>query len=526
MSGLGGSLPTVPPGENPWTVYIAAFELAVKKQPPPGFRGRLIALITLTAFTALLGLLYSVILVQDGFQRGDNGKRKGIWLFRTVSRANGSFIITNTRISMALCTCAIEFGYFQDIWSVSILGGSQANSTAWRNLAFIPLFIHGWIITWGSLQAFLLTTDHHHRQLLPPMLANVLFVGLGSILFLACIGVAVANIVYGNKLLATYNGLLGQLTANEAAWQPSDNYLVQLVSLSPRIQKLLAQAQDVRKYNLIQLCVMTLVPVIVLVICANSLRLAMVIRTQIIFNIEQCRKHAEATRTINTIQGLPPALDEKTSRFKEPRQSVVSIMSINRQHLSRNELRQLAHRRGSGPEDRERLRHIQALQKAENDLVVISVIVLLAISAITAMCGYAIAAVAKYTTLTNIPWLGYEILLVGAEWVYAVAVSAVLVGLIWNAWSSRSLAEDEGSSNFWSSTSNALTSHQQRETTALGSIIQSPKTVTNEGEWRSRTNSFFHVDVRVERLLEQDENDGSSDGAVSPLHEKKIQEEV
>ncbi|KAK4048675.1 hypothetical protein OIV83_004645 [Microbotryomycetes sp. JL201] len=528
MSGIG-ALPTVAPGANPWTAYIGAFESAVTKPAPPGFRGRLIALIALTAFTALLGLVYLAILLRDALDRDkETDKRKGIWLFRNVQRANGRFIITNTRLAMTLCTllnCAVQFGYLQDIWSVSILGQSQAQSTSWRSLSFIPLFVHGWVVCWASLQSFLLTTDHHHKQLLSPKLANLLFVGLGAVLFFASLGVAIANIATNNKLFDTYTALLRQLRTNEAAWRPSDNYLVQLVNLSPQIQKLLQNARSVRKYNLIQLSVMILVPLIVMNICANSLRLALVIRTQIIFNINQCRKHADASRTINTVQGLPPppVEDEKSSRFRGPRQSVVSIMSINKQHLSRAELRQLAHRRGSGPEDRERLRHIQALQKAENDLITINLILFVAISAITAMCGYALAALAKYSTLTAIPWSGYETLLVGVQWCFVLAVSAVLIGLLFSTWSSRSLSDQDGS-NFWSSTfSNPLTSHQ-KETNALGSFVQGPRTATNEGEWRDQSNPFFHVDGRVERLLEEDENDGSSDGAVSPLHEKKIQE--
>lgn len=43
--------------------------------------------------------------------------------------------------------------------------------------------------------------------------------------------------------------------------------------------------------------------------------------------------------------------------------------SVGKSHLSRDDMKYLASRRGS-EQDRERLKHIQALQKAETDLVV------------------------------------------------------------------------------------------------------------------------------------------------------------
>lgn len=69
---------------------------------------------------------------------------------------------------------------------------------------------------------------------------------------------------------------------------------------------------------------------------------------------------------------------EKRPSIGEKRSSVdkrVSIdqaggrSSVGKSHLSRDDMKYLASRRGS-EHDRERLKHIQALQKAERDLVV------------------------------------------------------------------------------------------------------------------------------------------------------------
>ncbi|KAK4054019.1 hypothetical protein OIO90_003664 [Microbotryomycetes sp. JL221] len=532
MSDLGGGLPTVPPGTNPWTVYIATLESSLFKQPPPAFKSRLIALIAITALTAVLAAIYLIVLLKDAWsKRQDTGKRKGLWLFRLAQRANGSYIITNTRLTMAVLTLinvVVEFGYFQDVWSVSFAQGNQRQSASWRNLAFIPLFIHGWIVTWGSLQAFLLTTDHHHRQILSPRITNVLFVGVGMILFLACIGVAIANIIMQNRLLDNFDALTSQMRTFERSWQPSDNTFVQLAGLSGQFNKVISSAADTRRYNIIQLSVMSLVPIIVLFICINSLRLALVIRQQIVFNIEQCRRPmCDTTMTMHTIAGGAKDEGSKSAadlakEFHRP--SIVSFVNINRQHLSRSEMRQLA-RRGSGPEDRERLRHIQALQKAENDLIVINSLLLLAIGAITGICLFAIAAVAKHTTLESLAFNQYETLMLGAEWVYAIAVCAVLAGLLYNVWSSRSLttSKGDGSSGFFSSMSmsNPIASFHRGEMATVESVMQthSPQITGNsDSEWRTRTNSFFRVDVQVDRSTDGDEK--SSKEALSPGLEK------
>lgn len=159
---------------------------------------------------------------------------------------------------------------------------------------------------------------------------------------------------------------------------------------------------------------MTLVPVIVIGVChddlasrsrlklistsqvnAGSLRLAALIRKQISFNINQVARPAGSTdtswtmKTLKTVEkddkrrasldvGTAIALAaEKRPSIGEKRSSVdkrVSLdhgvrSSVGKSHLSRDDMKYLASRRGS-EHDRERLKHIQALQKAERDLVV------------------------------------------------------------------------------------------------------------------------------------------------------------
>lgn len=41
------SIPSVPPGTNPWTVYLASARATLYHTPSEGFRGRLIVLMSL-----------------------------------------------------------------------------------------------------------------------------------------------------------------------------------------------------------------------------------------------------------------------------------------------------------------------------------------------------------------------------------------------------------------------------------------------------------------------------------------------
>lgn len=100
------------------------------------------------------------------------------------------------------------------------------------------MLIQGWLITWGSLQAFLLSTDHHHRQMLSPRIANSLFIGVGTLLLCASVAIATANIIGTGKVLREYTALRNAMSAFERRWQPSDNVLLQLLNLQSQFERL------------------------------------------------------------------------------------------------------------------------------------------------------------------------------------------------------------------------------------------------------------------------------------------------
>jgi hypothetical protein len=223
---------------------------------------------------------------------------------------------------------------------------------------------------------------------------------------------AVINIVTGNLLWPECFTLENALRDLEAGWTPGDETLVTLLASGSR--SLIQQASGTsnvlsqvrwtpcddkvrgpfadlclsfcfskRRTNTAQLAVMTVAPVIVILarllccfLCAHSgfwpkqvnlgsLRLALLIGQQIAFNIEQCIGPLGVETEI-TLGTTTTTTSHSEAKAMAGRGSVGS-----RSHLSRSDSKYLATRRGSGPE-KESLRSIQALQKAENDLFVVS----------------------------------------------------------------------------------------------------------------------------------------------------------
>lgn len=83
---------------------------------------------------------------------------------------------------MSVVSGTIILGALQDGYFIYLYQTAQNHTAAWRSLSFIPLFIHGWLVSWALLQAFLLTPDQHYSRYLSATVANSMFVGIGSAL--------------------------------------------------------------------------------------------------------------------------------------------------------------------------------------------------------------------------------------------------------------------------------------------------------------------------------------------------------
>lgn len=82
-------------------------------------------------------------------------------------------------------------------------------------------------------QAFLLTTDTQGKVLLSPLIANCLFVVLGSALMLGAIAAASVNVMAGNHLWTAFAALIARMKEYESSWTEGTNILSQLLTLKP-----------------------------------------------------------------------------------------------------------------------------------------------------------------------------------------------------------------------------------------------------------------------------------------------------
>lgn len=159
-------------------------------------------------------------------------------------------------------------------WNTLLLGKPLDQTTAWQTLQFVPILLQGWLITWSSLQAFLLATDHHIRPLLSPRWANGLFVGLGSVIILAATAIAIPNAIQGRAIWYDYVALEAQLKINQANWQEGDNILPQLLALQPLLDVLVTKGAYLRKLNIAELAIVATAPVIVIMVSLRGFQFA------------------------------------------------------------------------------------------------------------------------------------------------------------------------------------------------------------------------------------------------------------
>ncbi|GAA5891939.1 hypothetical protein JCM6882_007414 [Rhodosporidiobolus microsporus] len=473
------SLPAVPPGTNPFTVYYDAVHTSFSSNPPEGFKVRLGVLFGLTGLVIILAIVNWVLLVLEA-KRHKRGSP--YWLFRLHARQSGRYIVTNGKLTLSLFTVitgAVMIGTQVDLWNVFVEQKSQSRSSIIRTFAVLPLLLQGWLMPFAALQASLLASDQGDSNLMPAWLANTLFAGVGTIIFLGVVASGVVNSQAGQAVWNQADKVLHQLKDLEAAWTPGQNTFPALLTLQPEFTELQKRVNRNRNVQLVCISTWIVIPVLVILVSLASLRLSRLLHRQVQFNIEQFvgplgtetqlsrrsngsngnvrpgtamsmngnggekeRKDSVATKHGDSL--LPIAhTHTHTHSNNTPRGSTTAEgirqklrdgrMSIS--HLSRGDLMKLANRRASAP-DRERIRNIQALQKAEKDLVVTSYVVLVAICAILGICIYFLYTIAS-NSLATAGWATFEATLTATAWIYDIALGLVLSSLIWFHWQAR-----------------------------------------------------------------------------------------
>jgi hypothetical protein len=181
-------------------------------------------------------------------------------------------------------------------------------------------------------------------------------------------------------------------------------------------------------------------------------------------------------------------------------------------HLTRDELRYLASRRGAGPETQERIRGVQALQRAERDLVIIAGVLTFAMAAVAANLGILLYCLIHYTDPSLVPWALYETTQLGLVWMYMVLVPIIFVALIASKYISRDIdfeSPDTSRVVYTSNGNNYNLSPLPRSVDSRPSLTCSHDTETSSAEstspqieWKSLR---IDVHVHTEAKLEKDE---------------------
>ncbi|KAK4052695.1 hypothetical protein OIV83_001982 [Microbotryomycetes sp. JL201] len=399
-------LPYVAPGLNPYRVYIRALNDAMYRDPTPGLRARVIVLLSLNL---LLANMLKLAWQREGFGFSE-------W---RVNRPSGRYIVSNQRalcsiMSIIVGACAIA--YLTDFYNVYVERGSQSNTSAWRAYIFLPLFAHGWIISWGGLQALILTTDHRKAPLMTARMANTLFVGGG--ILLTAIGVTAGSFFVrdGNRLYRVYRQVIQPLRQLKLEWQGD---------ITPEQAQMIASSYFSvvarwRKFfhtgTWVYIVIGLLLPGTVVIINIGSLALTRVMQRHI--NVKKAH-----------LSGLPDASDPESaiiSAAVTAEDDSQTEFASARRPLTNHDVRELA-TKGSGLL-RDHACQVLALQKARKDLFLIaSSVAVISLILTGYLLGIAICCATGKFMIGY--WPLWEACLLGFEWLYGTINVVIHIAL-------------------------------------------------------------------------------------------------
>ncbi|KAI5476019.1 hypothetical protein MNV49_000491 [Pseudohyphozyma bogoriensis] len=400
------------------------------------------------------------------------GRRKKVnvfWVFRLVQRPSGRYVVTNTKtvsIVLSLITFPVLYGYIHATWTVYLDHGSQATLTAWFSLPAFGFILHGWLVAWGLLQAYLLTPDYSDKSVVSARVANAVFVGGGAVLCLGVLAAGILNSVRGHTVWVAYRAVRTRLVEDEAAWDGTTS-IAALLALQGPLSNLTKAAGRLRVSGVALYSLNAVSAFCIGLVTLFSLGLTRLLRTQIHHKVTQIQPHlpssTHSSSTTNPSSGSPihtfiapwasPNVNSSVgdgagwglgvgtttgdARGKRPRPPKVGRKEIRR--VAREGSEATAHLEGQAMD-------IMALQKAERDLVSISI----AVGSIAFWCTGLTVWIAW--EVYNKPDLGrdwplYEFTVTSVYWTYTIVVVVaqvvVTVNSVRNAAPKREQQRDE-----------------------------------------------------------------------------------
>ncbi|GAA5857530.1 hypothetical protein JCM8547_009324 [Rhodosporidiobolus lusitaniae] len=200
-------LPPPPGGVNPYAYWAQVVYSTLFRPPddPNGFRARLIVLLVLLSFLVFGGFASLALTVVDYRRRG-----KEFFLWRRVQRERGKYIVGNQQLLEPILTIvsgSIFLSHTIVDWRWAFGHGSYAVVAPIRLVTWTVLFLQLWIVSWASLQSFIITAGDNQRIMrwVIPLVANTIFIGLGLALTILLLFSLIYASVMSKKLWRSYS---------------------------------------------------------------------------------------------------------------------------------------------------------------------------------------------------------------------------------------------------------------------------------------------------------------------------------
>ncbi|BGP51007.1 hypothetical protein JCM10450v2_006933 [Rhodotorula kratochvilovae] len=255
--------------DSPYAAVLAALERELHPVPSPGFRGRALFLEALTAAYVALALVYLTCLLS-------RAQRDGSSLLPVVKRLtlrSGSLLTLDTTLLLPCTTIAIGLLSLGNISLISTAAGDRGGTAAQFGLrAFrgLLLFLQGWGMSWGALQAFWAASPPNLVRVPAAQAANLLFVGIGLCGAIVGFAAGLSTAVAGGRVSASFAWIRSTLASLEQA-HPSPTVAVML-RISPGVHALRDAAVSLRSTMLATFGVLGAMALAVLAVCLYSLR--------------------------------------------------------------------------------------------------------------------------------------------------------------------------------------------------------------------------------------------------------------
>ncbi|KAL8279591.1 hypothetical protein RQP46_007904 [Phenoliferia psychrophenolica] len=402
-------------GQNPFAARSIALDRLLYGPPTKGFTVR-IGFYLVLIFSGIFFCLVLTGLVIYDRRRQQTSER--LWIFKRAKRGEGTWIITNIKLLVPLGLIAGMLGglVFTGIaYKVFKYHGPQNVIGGWRMGMTLPFHVGGWMLSYGSLSSYLITRSGNPHWILTPRVINTFFIGLGVAGTLAQLGL----VIYEGRLWAAtftlWQDAIAELGPLAGRWDMGEQ--IDVAGFDSGIYFQFSHSID-RFQMRVSFCAVTygiMMGYAFMIINFCFLALIFTVRRQIAMKVSGIGSH------------------HWTSSTTESSKSTSSIPTKQRkQSISRSAVRELASS-DAVASAAQQARDIQGLQRAELDLAIVAMmVVIIGIGGFGVYVKLVILCATK--TYFRQIWPVTELVLFTPVWGWAGATGLIVPLLILNTW--------------------------------------------------------------------------------------------